>query len=139
MDRFQGIERPEKSRHGGNRTWDIFHVWPDGTQRDGVRFTSTVHVYAAEPPSTAGGKARVRLWVPGGREGQRGDVDFQLGWGEEIWAPVGDWGMASVVSLDDVPLSFYWELTPGKADTQGQRGGTKEVQIRVPTTPPPGV
>ncbi len=133
MDRFEGIERAKSVRHQNKRTWDIFHVWPDGFQRDGVRFSSTVHVYIAEPPSGSQ-KARVRLWVP---EGQTGEPEHTLAFGEELWAPVPTWGIASVVSVDDVPLHFYWELTAGKGDA-ARRAMVQGPEIRVPTYPPPG-
>ena len=137
MDRFEGIEREKSLRHDGKLTWDIFHVWPDGFQRDGVRFTSTVHVYIAEPPKSAK-EARVRLWIPG-PGGQQGDPEHTIGFGEELWAPVAGWGIASVVSMDDVPLHFYWELSAGKGDTPAPRGMVQAPQIRVPVSPPPGV
>ena len=137
MNRYEGIERSEKARHGGKPTWDIFHVWPDQTVRDGVRYTSTVHVYPAEPPKS--GSAKVRLWIPGGRApGQQGEVEHEIGWGTEIWAAVADWGMASVVSTSGDPLHFYWELSAGKGEG-ASRGVETGVQIRTPTTPPPGV
>jgi hypothetical protein len=131
MDRFQAVERSAAARHSGRRTWDIFHVWPDRFQRDGVVFTSTVHCFLAEPVST---RARIKIWVPKIWAGE----EFDMGWGSEVWNVVGDWGMCSVVSLDDVPLVFYWELTAGK----GEAAAPKPLEIpglREPEYPIPGL
>ncbi|MCA1691435.1 MAG: hypothetical protein LC733_04220 [Actinobacteria bacterium] len=133
MDRIHGTERAAAFRHQGKRTWDIFHVWLDGAVRDGVEFTSTVHAYVAEARPT---RSRVLLFVP---KGPPGDIEYSIGWGEELWLPVTEWGIASAVSLDDVPLEFFWELSAGKHDPDSsvRRGSGDEAQIRVPSRPLP--
>lgn len=134
MDRFQAIERAEPFRHQGHRTWDIFHVWANGAIRDGVRFTSTLHAYVAEPLPT---KSRVMIWVPGGEQG----VVHSLGWGDELVADAAAWGVASAASVDGADIQFFWELSAGKGETEATRGGPaphSASKVRVPPAPPPG-
>lgn len=93
--------------HEGHPTWDIKHVHPDGNPVAGVVRRSTIHVYMAEPGPK---KAKVQIYNPGA-----GNPTREIGWLEEMWVPVGAYGVASVVSLNDVDLTVYWELLPGKA------------------------
>lgn len=108
MDRIQAVKR--QKGHAGHLTYDIKHVWPDGRRNlDGLTFESQVHVYVREPEDRKAGKrCRIQVWMPGGQQG----VEATLDWGEEWWAPVKDWGIFSAVSLDDVELDVFWELTP---------------------------
>lgn len=109
MQRFHGTERPVKYEE--RTVLDIFHVWPDGHVENGVRHRSWVFVYLQAPlPPGAADRVRVSLWLPG----QPHHEERQLGWGEEWFTPVPGFGIASVLAEGDVPLEFFWELTPGK-------------------------
>lgn len=122
MDRFDAVPRSERTRHQGHPTWDIFHVWQNDTIRHGVRFTSTLHVYVAEPGHP---DARVGIWVP---NGEGGEPQHLIPWGFDFWVPITGWGVISVVSFNDVPLKVFWELSAGKAP---------DVRSVSDTVPPP--
>lgn len=111
MQRFQAVERPKETRHAGLRTYDIRHVWPNGEVRNGVKWTSEVHVYILPAaPDSFSKQVQIAVWVPGGEVG----VAHDLVWGADWWVAIPDWGTVSIVSLNDVPLDVFWELTAGK-------------------------
>lgn len=108
MLRIHGTERPTK--HQGMTVLDIFHVWPDGHVENGVKHRSWVFVYLqGQQPEGAADAARVTLYLPGQQA-----REVQLHWGEELYADVPAWGIASVTVEGDIPVEFFWELVPGK-------------------------
>jgi len=107
VQRLDAIRR--KSGHEGHPTYDVFHAWPDGFRRHGAVYTSTLHVYMAEPTDPTGKPyppAEVEVWVPG-----REQFGQAIGWGQELWHPVVAYGNPAVVSHNDVPLIVFVELT----------------------------
>ncbi|MFP5317971.1 MAG: hypothetical protein ACLGI2_06705 [Acidimicrobiia bacterium] len=104
VNRFPARERAKG--HEGHLTYDLFHVFPDGHVRDGVRYDSQILIYVAEP----GEAAEIEVFLPRTRGVARRTISF----GEEHNERPREFGMASVVSRNDVPLVVFHEVTVGK-------------------------
>ena len=102
----------------GLPTWDIFHPYPDNWINNGVKWSSSLHVFMTKPLMDASGKpvvAHVLLWIPGGDQGV---APHDVSWGVEAWEPVAGWDpvVASMVCIEGIKdLAFVWEFVPGSA------------------------
>lgn len=105
MKRFDAIKRP--SQHERRDVYDVFHIWPHGVTFNGVKFTSTCHVYLAD---SQGSPHRVHMYLPGVPH-----EEVDLRWGQEWYGHPANFGIFSVTVPAGVRVHAFWEITAGKA------------------------